>query len=157
MSSTVAAEPVLDAVVTAVRALLAGRLFEVSGGPTPKHAALEVFESVADQRTTTPPPYVIVGGGTTERPFNTMGPADGPKFGSVVLVPIRVVTQYPTTERQTHRMMAAIKAGLDGQRIPVSGYGTPIATFEDAQMLTDAINGVPTYELVADVDLTVHQ
>jgi len=157
MASAVAADPVLEAVVTAVRVILAGRLFDVSQGPIPAQSALAVFESVAGQRTATPPPYVIVGGGTTERPFNTLGPVDGPKWGSLVLVPIRIVTQAPTTERQTHRMLHAIKAGLDGQRLAVNGYGTPIATFEDAQMLTDTINGVPVYELVVDVDVTVHQ
>lgn len=157
MASAVAAEPVLDAVLAAVRALLAGRLFDISTGPTPARSVLTVFESVADQRTTTTGPYVIVGGGTREIPFNTMGPVDGPKWGATVLVPIRIVTQYPTTERQTHRMLGAIKAGLDGQRLVVAGYGEVLVTFGDAEMLTDAINGVPTHELVTEVDLTVHQ
>ena len=152
MASVVAAHPVLDAILTAVTAAFAGRTF-MSG--TMGVATISVHEGQAAQLA--PKPYVIVGGNTSENPLHTLGPATGAKFGATVTVPIRLVTQYPTTERQTYAMFEALKSALDGQKIAIAGFGRVLVECGFGQLLTDTVNGVATRELVAPFDVTVHQ
>ena len=151
MGSVVVAQPVLDALIPALRTAVAGVQFASGSGVV----TLTVHEGHADQ--SAGKHYVVIGGNTTESPFHTLGPATGPKWGGTVEVPVRIVTQYPTTERQTWAMLAAIKAPLEGQKVLVAGFGEVLVEFGFATMLVDTINGVVTRELIAPVQMTAHQ
>lgn len=153
MGGVLALGSVHESLVARVRAALDGLLFDV--GPSGARAALTVYDGVAVQRPAYP--YLIVGGSSGESPFNTLGAASGAKWGAEVSIPLRVVTQYPTTETQTYRMLNVLKGALDQQPLTVSGFASVDVTMGRTTLLSDVINGVPTRELVTDVDVLVHQ
>lgn len=156
MASTAAAGVAQEALLARIAALIAGLNFDLSTSVPPRRAEVTVYDSVARQPPTVP--YVVVGGGSSESDFNTLGPSDTAKWGSSARIPIRLVTQAPTTEGQTWRIWNVIKQGIDGQRVTVSGYG-PSAQIDlgSATVLVDIVGGVLTRELVGTADILVHQ
>lgn len=93
-----------------------------------------------------------------ERPQNTMGgTADALKWGSVAGLRIRTIGQYPVLDTDVWGTLSTIKGCLDGQPLTVTGYPTVSVDFFNATMLESTLNGVPTRELVADFEVTVHQ
>lgn len=153
MASAAALGPVHEALTTAIETALTSALFD--GGPGAAQVALTVYDGVAAQRPTVP--YVVVGGSSTEDPFHTLGPATGAKFGGQVRIPVRVVTQYPTTEAQTYQMWSVIKGAIEQQPLTVAGFTRASVTVDGASLLTDTVGGIVTRELVALVDVLVHQ
>ena len=153
MASVAAIGPVHEAMVTRLREVLAASRFE--GGPGGSLVAVTVYDGDAAQRPTVP--YVVIGGTSTESGFHTLGPASGAKFGGQVRIPVRVVTQYPTTEAQTYRMWSGIKSAIDQQPLAVAGFTRASVTVDGASLLTDTVGGIVTRELVALVDVLVHQ
>lgn len=156
MSSTAAAGVVQEALLARLTELLDGVLFDLSISWPARRAVVTVYDGVAAQRPTVP--YVIVGGSSSEADVNTLGPATGAKWGSSTRVPIRLVTQAPTSEGQTWRIWSAIKQGIDGQRLTVAGYGQSAQVdLGSATLLVDTIGGVVTRELVGVAEIIVHQ
>jgi hypothetical protein len=100
-------------------------------------------------------PYVQVEG-YGEQPFNTMGAATSLKYGSSTRVSVRIVSQY-RGEHEVGAIADAVRAALDGQSIIAGTYPAAIATFEQAVMLRDTVQGIVTRELVLDFNVTVHQ
>lgn len=156
MASTAAAGVVLEALVARVTELLDGVQFDLSASWPARRDAVTVYDSVAVQRPAVP--YVIVGGSSSESDFNTLGPVDGAKWGSTVRVPIRLVTQAPTSEAQTWRIWNVLKQAIDGQRLTVAGYGQSAQVdLGSASLLIDTIGGLVTRELVGVAEIIVHQ
>lgn len=142
-----------EALVARVRELFDGRLVDV--GPQGLKGRVTVYDGVADARPAYP--YVIVGGASSETPYHTLGAATAPSVGAFVRVPVRIVTQYPTSEGQTHRVLNMLRVGLDRQTLTVEGFPTAAVTFDGATLLSDMTGGVVTRELVAPVEVFVHQ
>lgn len=153
MASAAAAGPVHEAVLATLTVALAPLRFDI--GPAGTLGALTVYDGVAAQRPAYP--YVVLGGSSTERPYHTLGPTSGAKFGGQVRIPVRIVTQYPTSEAQTYALLSTVKAALDQQPLTVQGFGRGAVTVEDSTLLSDVIGGVVTRELVAEIDVLVHQ
>jgi hypothetical protein len=100
-------------------------------------------------------PYVLVEGGDETR-FNTMGHRDLPKWGGVVTVRVRVVSQY-RGDAEAMSVLSLVRAALDDQPLAVTGFPTALVAFENAVMLKDAINNIVTRELVGQFTVTAHQ
>lgn len=101
-------------------------------------------------------PYVMLESGG-ESPFNTLGPAEGAKWGGSSRVDVRVVSQY-RGETQGLTIASRIRAVLDGLRLDVSGYGRPMVTFETLVPIGLAdVAGVKTREWVLQFAVTAHQ
>jgi hypothetical protein len=101
-------------------------------------------------------PYLLVES-AGERAFNTLGPADGAKWGSTATVRTRLVSQY-RGDQEAADILGLVRAALDGRRLTVTGYSGPItADFQFATMLRDAVNGVVTRELLSEFEVVVHQ
>jgi hypothetical protein len=159
-AAAIVLSPAEDVIVAAVRTALAGRMFSVDFAETKKE--LPVYHGAADPKSVRP--YVIVGDSSNALKFNTLGPAkdavdatENLNIGATVRVPIRVVTQYPTSQEQTHRMAGPLQAAVNGRRFDVPGYGRTTATFENMSLLVATVDGVLVRELFIDVDLTLHQ
>ena len=153
MAGAAAIGPVHTALTAAIQAALTSVQFSSGGGG--QQVSLTVYDGVADQRPSVP--YVVVGGSSSEEPFHTLGPATGAKFGGQVRIPVRVVTQYPTTEAQTYSMWSSIKSAIEQQPLTVAGFTRASVTVDGARLLTDTVGGIVTRELVAPVDVLVHQ
>jgi hypothetical protein len=159
-STAVVLSPAEDVVIGAVRNALSGRTFSLDFAETKKE--IPVFHGAADPKT--PRPYVLVGDSSNALKFNTLGPAkdavdatENANLGATVRVPIRVITQYPTSQEQTYRIAAPINAAVNGKRFDVPGYGRTTASFENMSMLIATVDGVLVRELFVDVDLALHQ
>lgn len=160
MTGVVVLSPAESAILKAVQLVMNGRVFAVDFADT--KVQLPVYHGAADPRAVKP--YVLVGDSSNALKYNTLGPkssavdaVDNANLGATVRVPIRVITQYPTSQEQTYRMMNPIHAAINGQRLDVDGYGRSVATFENMSMFIATVNGVLTRELFVDVDLTLHQ
>lgn len=110
---------------------------------------------VTDQPTGNTMPYVLVEG-ADETPFNTMGGALLPKWGGVVSVRVRVVSQY-RGDKEVNDILSLAKEALDGQPLTVVGYPTAIVEFARVDLLKDTINNIVTRELVGTFTVTAHQ
>jgi hypothetical protein len=141
-----------DALVSRIRAVFNGLL--VDSGPSGMRSAVTVYDGVAVERPAYP--YLVVGGSSTEEPYNTLGGATG-TFGATVTIPMRVVTQYPMTEGQTYRVLNMVKGAIERQTLIVPGFVSVDVEITGATLLSDVINGLVTRELVAPVDVFVHQ
>jgi len=103
-------------------------------------------------------PYVrVADGAQSETPMDAMGPATAFKWGSVVLVPIRVVSRQRGNGEAT-TLMNCVKALLDGQPLEVDGYGSVIVECTGTTAVPgELFGGVVTRELVSDFTITVSQ
>lgn len=111
-----------------------------------------------DATTRTAFPHVQVESGN-ETPFNTMGGTpDLLKWGSVVRVPIRVLSQAKT-DSQGNAMTSVIRQTLDGQPLTVSGYGSACLEFDLAHpALVATRDGCGAVrEFLSEYVVTVHQ
>lgn len=153
MPAVLALATVHDALVSRIRTVFDGLL--VDSGPSGMRSAVTVYDGVADQRAACP--YVIVGGSSTEDPYNTLGDASTATFGATVTIPLRVVTQYPMTEGQTYRVLNMVKGAIERQALTVQGFPSVDVEITGATLLSDVINGMVTRELVAPVEVFVHQ
>jgi hypothetical protein len=143
MASTLALGPACLAVLTMLRV-------------NPGVAFLVPPTRIVDDVTPRPTyPYVLVEG-SEERPVNTLGPPNLPKWGGSARVNVRVVSQS-RGDQEAFTILDAIKRALDGQPITVAGYQSAGISFEHVTVLKDTVNGVTTRELVAEFDVTVHQ
>jgi hypothetical protein len=110
---------------------------------------------ITDQPSSTTVPYVLVEG-ADETPFNTMGEATLPKWGGLVGLRVRVVSNY-RGDAEVNTILSLVKAALDGLPLIVAGYPTAIVEFVRADLLKDTINNVVTRELVGTFRITAHQ
>jgi hypothetical protein len=103
MASTLALGPVHAAILARLRASVA-------------LLAVVPLARITDQpASTTAMPYVLVEMGD-ETPFNTMGgTVDSPKFGGVVGVRVRVVSQF-RGDSEAALILDLVKSELDGPR-----------------------------------------
>ena len=154
MASVCTLAPFHTALLAVVQAVFASVTFPVSASSS---GLVAVHDSVAPQKPTYP--YWIVGDGGSETPCNTLGDAEQPKFGGEARVPIRLVTQYPTSKAQTLAIFGAAKAAIDGKAFVVAGFGSVLVTVEAMQVLQgSAVAGGPTvFEVVAECEAELHQ
>jgi hypothetical protein len=144
MASTLALGPVHAAILARLRASAA------------LLAVVPVARITDQPAATTMMPYVLVEMGD-ETPFNTMGgTVDSPKFGGVVGVRVRVVSQF-RGDSEAALILDLVKSELDGRDLTVAGYPTAIVAFERADLLKDTVGSVVTRELVGTFSVTAHQ
>jgi hypothetical protein len=142
------------AILAVVRTAFATATFATT--PAATLARVTVYDGVAEQTPTYP--FVVVGGADIAQPFNTLGDADQPKFGSIPKIVVRLVTQYPTTRAQASTIWAAVKAALDGKRIAVSGFGDALVTCETELVLPPGmVNGPVIMERLGEFEAELHQ
>lgn len=143
MASTLALGPVHAAILAKLKA-------------APALLAVVPVTRITDQPTGLTMPYVLVEAGD-ETPFNTMGgTVDLPKWGGVVSVRVRIVSQF-RGDSEAMLILNLAKMELDGRDLVVDGYPTAIVAFERADMLKDTVASVITRELVGTFSVTAHQ
>lgn len=152
MPSTLALDPVCDAIIARLRStpvLIAS--FQVPGGD------LRMYPDVAGDAPERPVyPYLQVEGGS-EIPFNTIGPdPDSPKWGGTASVRIRVASQS-RSDQEVRRLTSLVKQTLDGQPLTVVGYPSVAVSFVTVIPIEDLVAGVTTREWLSEFDVFVHQ
>ena len=101
-------------------------------------------------------PYLTLGA-PTEVPWNTMGPADLPKWGSIATFQVKALSKEMADDGNYARI-ALVKTTLDGILLTVPGYGSAFCKFDSmATPYTETIGGVVIRQLPAIFRVLVHQ
>lgn len=101
-------------------------------------------------------PYLIVGE-ATEVPFNTMGPASSPKWGSDCSVMVKAVVQG-SSDLPALAILNRVKALLEGTPLNVFGFGSAWCEFETAVPGNkELVGGIVVRHLPAIYRVRVHE
>lgn len=101
-------------------------------------------------------PYLTLGA-PTEVPWNTMGPSDLPKFGSIGTFQVKALSKEMGDDGNYARI-GFVKATLDGIMLTVPGYNTAFCEFDSLPSpYTETIGGIIVRELPIIFRVLVHQ
>ncbi len=101
-------------------------------------------------------PYLTLGA-PTEVPWNTMGPADLPKWGSITTFQVKALSKEMGDDGNYARI-GLVKTALDGLILTVPGYGSAFCEFDSmATPYTEVLGGVVIRQLPAIFRVLVHQ
>jgi Protein of unknown function (DUF3168) len=154
MASTFAAPVILAAVRTllvtntSLTATLATAAAGLGGGPA------IYAEGAVPQGAVFP--YLTLGA-PTETPWNTLGPANLPKWGSIATFQVKALSKEMGDDGNYARM-GFVKTQLDGAPLTVAGYPTAFCEYDNLGLpYSETIGGVVIRQLPMIFRVSVHQ